>query len=145
MEPKKIRLIIFCIILSIPVGILLFHIIWVITLDKGDPLLKTIRFLDLNLMLSIPLIGFIYYVIDKKFEHSEKGEDSRKIRIKDFTKAEKIIASFIFIGIIFVSLSIIIGEYFLISLGSNLYTDIFIIFEYIGWGLLAVGGILLLF
>jgi len=144
MESKQKRMLIFCLIISIPMSLLMINILWSLSLEKGDPLLKTANFINLSLMLLIPLIGFINYAIDKKFELSKGNGKGKKVSFSDFTKTEKFIGLLLVVGAIFVSLSIFVGEYFLLFLGTNITTNVLIIFEYIGYALLIISAILLL-
>ncbi|MFW9894385.1 MAG: hypothetical protein ACFFDB_18605 [Promethearchaeota archaeon] len=144
MEPKKKRLLFFYIILTIPAGFLLFNLLWAISLQEGDPLLRTIHLIDISLMLSLTLIGFISYLIERKFKRVDKDGEDKRSRFKDFSKQDKIMTFFILFSCLLMSLSIFVGEYLLIFLGSNFLTDLFVIFEYIGIGLFVIGVVLIL-
>ncbi len=144
MEPRKKRRLPFYIISTIIFFFLLFNIYWTLTLDKESPLRQTIFLIDGNLMFSLFITGLVGYVIDKKFEASDKDSEEKRKIFREFSKYEKISTILTIFGCIIMSVSILIGEYLLLSLGSNIFTDVFIILEYVGIGLLLIGSILIL-
>jgi len=144
MEPRKKRLLPFYVIVTIIFFFLLFNIFWTITLDEESPLRQTLHLINITFMFSLPIIGFVGYVIDKKFEPSDKDNGEKRKGFRDFSKYEKIITILTILSCILMSVSILIGEYLLFFLGPNIFTDVFIILEYVGIGLLVIGSILIL-
>ena len=144
MESRKKRLLPFYVISTIILFFLLFNIFWTITLDEGSPLRQTIYLIDMTLMFSLFIIGLVGYVIDKKFEPSDKDSEEKRKIFREFSKYEKLITMLTIISCIIMSVSILIGEYLLFLLGPNIFTDVFIILEYVGIGLFVIGVVLIL-
>ncbi|MFX1313448.1 MAG: hypothetical protein ACFFHD_12655 [Promethearchaeota archaeon] len=144
MEPRKKRLLPFYVISTIIFFFLLFNIFWTITLDKGSSLRQIIFLIDTTLMFSLFIIGLVGYVIDKKFELADEDSEEKRKIFGEFSKFEKFTTILTICGCIIMSLSILIGEYLLFLLGPNIITNVFIILEYVGIGLIVIGGVLIL-
>ena len=103
-----------------------------------------VQFLNVTLLLSLSIIVFTFYLIDKKLERIDEDRGEGKLKIKDLLKFEKLAAYLIILGCIFVGTSIFLGECLLLIFGSNVFTHIFVVIEYIGIVFLIIGSILIL-
>lgn len=147
MEPKKKRLYIFYGVVSIPAIFLLLNLLWALYLYRINDrsyLGNMVQFLNVTLLLSLSVIVFTFYLIDKKLERIDEDRGEGKLKIKDLSKFEKFAAYLIILGCIFVGTSIFLGEFLLLIFGSNVFTHIFVVIEYIGIVFLIIGSILIL-
>lgn len=147
MEPKKKRLYIFSVVVSIPAIFLFVNLLWALYLyriDGESSIGNTLQFINVTLLLSLTAITLTFYFIDKRLDRSDEDKEDRKSKIKDLFKFDKFAFVLIIFGCIFIGTSLFIGEYLLLFLGANIFTDIFIVLQYIGIGLLIIGSVLLL-
>ncbi len=144
---KKKILVIFYVVVSIPAVFLIFNLWWAIYLygiDGESSIGNTLQFINVTLLLSLTVIVLTFYFIDKKLERSDEDKKDRKSKIKNLSKFDKFAAILIIFGCIFIGTSLFIGEFLLFFLGSNVFTNVFIVLEYIGLGLTIIGSIFLL-
>jgi len=144
MDPRKKRLLPFYVIVTVIFFFLLFNLLWTLFLDEGSPLRQVLYLITVNLTLSLFIIGIISYAIDRKFEPSDKDNEEKRKKFKDFSKFEKVTTIITVLSWIIISMSILLGEYLLFFLGPNIFTDFFIIFEYVGVGLFVIASVLIL-
>lgn len=144
---KRNFLIIFYVVESIVGFFLLFNLWWTIYLvhkNAESSVRNSLQFINVNLLLSLIVITFIFYIIDRKYGFLDRDKKERKFSIKDLSKFDKFNAILIIIGVILGGTSLFLGEFLLFFLGSNIFTNVFIVLEYIGLGLTIVGSIFLL-
>lgn len=144
MDPRKKRLLPFYVIVTVIFFFLIVNIFWFFFLDEGSPLRQVLYLITVSLTLSLFIIGIIGYAIDKKFEPFDKENGEVRKKFKDFSKYEKVTTIITVLSWIIMSMSIIMGESLLLLLGPNIFTDFFIMFEYVGVGLFVIGTVLIL-
>jgi len=144
---KRNFLIIFYVVESILGFFLYLNLLWAIYLYRIDgeaSIRNSLHFINVNLLLSLIVITFIFYIIDRKYGFLDRDKKERKFSIKDLSKFDKFNAILVIIGLILGGTSLFLGEFLLFFLGSNIFTNVFIVLEYIGLGLIIIGSIFLL-
>ena len=83
MDPRKKRLLPFFVIITILGVFLVINLIWAFTLDVDSPLRGTILLIELNLIISIVIVGAIGTLVDIRFERLTRDKVDKKVRFQN--------------------------------------------------------------